>query len=43
MEIQDTCCTFVPYFKIHEGKLNEARALCDKFVEKTREEARVMF
>jgi hypothetical protein len=27
METQDTCCTFVPYFKIHEGKLNEARAL----------------
>ena len=43
METQDTCCKFVPYFKIHEGKLNEARALCDKFVEKTREEARVMF
>ena len=43
METQDTCCTFVPYFKIHEGKLNEARALCDKFVEKTREEAKVMF
>jgi hypothetical protein len=43
MESQDTCCTFVPYFKIQEGKLNEARALCDKFVEKTREEAKVMF
>ena len=43
METPDTCCTFVPYFKIHEGKLNEVKALCEKFVEKTRAEANVIF
>jgi hypothetical protein len=32
-----------PTSKFTKGKLNEARALCDKFVEKTREEAKVMF
>ena len=43
METPDTCCTLVPYFKIHAGKLNDAKALCEKFVEKTRGEAKVMF
>jgi hypothetical protein len=31
-----------PTSKFTKGKLNEARALCDKFVEKTREAAKVM-
>jgi hypothetical protein len=26
MKTPDTCRTFVPYFKIHAGKLDEARA-----------------
>ena len=43
METPDTCCTLVPYFKIHAGKLNDAKAFCEKFVEKTRGEAKVMF
>lgn len=39
---QDTCCTLVPYFKVHEGKLADFRALCDAFVEKTRSEEKVV-
>ena len=33
METPDTCRTFVPYFKIHAGKLDEARALCNTICE----------
>ena len=32
---QDTCCTLVPYFKVHAGKLGEFKALCEQFVAKT--------
>jgi len=31
----DTCCTLVPYFKVHAGKLGDFKALCDQFVAKT--------
>ena len=43
METPDSCCTLVPYFKIHPGKLEEMKALCEKFVELTRNEAKVLF
>lgn len=43
METPDNCCTLVPYFKIHEGKLEEMRRMCEQFVEKTRTEAKVLF
>lgn len=35
MTKQDTCCTLVPYFKVHAGKLGEFKALCEQFVAKT--------
>jgi|LGVD01.1.fsa_nt_gb quinol monooxygenase YgiN len=38
MATQDTCCSIVPYFKVHSGKLNAFRALCERFVDKTNEE-----
>jgi len=38
MATQDTCCTLLPYFKIHSGKVQEFKALCEKFVEKSKEE-----
>ena len=34
----DTCCTIVPYFKIAEGKVDAFKAICERFVEKTRSE-----
>jgi quinol monooxygenase YgiN len=42
MALTDPCCTLVPYFKIHEGKLDEFRALGEQFVEKTQAEAKCM-
>ena len=33
MATNDTCCTIVPYFKIHDGKLDAFRAFCERFVE----------
>ena len=38
MAKQDTCCTLVPYFKVHAGKLGAFKALCDQFVAKTASE-----
>ena len=38
MATQDTCCTIVPYFKVHDGKMDEFKAGCDAFVEKTSSE-----
>lgn len=34
----DTCCTLVPYFEIHEGKLDAFKSLGPRFIEKTRNE-----
>jgi hypothetical protein len=38
MATDDRCCTIVPYFKIHQGKQQEFRMLCEQFVEKTKGE-----
>ena len=38
MATNDKCCTIVPYFKIHSGKIREFKALCEQFVEKTMNE-----
>ena len=40
---QDTCCTLVPYFKIHEGQAELFKKGCEAFVEKTRAEPKCMF
>ena len=34
----DACCSLVPYFEVAEGKLDEFKALGDKFVARTRSE-----
>lgn len=31
----DTCCTLVPYFKVHDGQLDTFKGLCEQFVSKT--------
>ena len=43
MATSDTCCTIVPYFKVHEGKLEEFRALCERFTELTARESGVLY
>lgn len=39
---EDTCCTLVPYFEVHEGQLDAFKALGPRFVEKTRNEEAVL-
>src|SRR5215475_4529790 len=38
MATDDRCCTIVPYFDIHSGKVEQFKALCERFVEKTKTE-----
>lgn len=35
---QDRCVALYPYFKIHTGKLEQFKSLCERFVEKTKSE-----
>ena len=39
----DTCCTVVPYFKAHEGKLEELKTLCEQCVDQTSQESGVLY
>ncbi len=34
MATDDRCCTIVPYFKVHEGRMDDFRALCHQLVER---------
>ena len=43
MATQDKCCTIVPYFKVQTGKLNDFKALCDQFIEKTKAEDKCLY
>jgi quinol monooxygenase YgiN len=43
MATDDRCCTIVPYFKIHSGKLDAVRSMCEQFIEKTRKEPKCLF
>ena len=43
MALTDTCCSIVPYFKVQEDKLDEFKALTERFVEKTKTEANCMY
>jgi hypothetical protein len=43
MATTDTCCTIVPYFKIHTGKISEAKKFCEQFVEKTKSESGCLY
>ena len=38
MPTQDTCCTIVPYFKVHAGKLSQFKAVSERCVEQTKKE-----
>jgi hypothetical protein len=43
MPIQDKCCSIVPYFKVSSGNLEIFKKLCERFVEKTKEEAKCLY
>ncbi len=43
MATQDKCCTIVPYFKVHEGKSEDFKALCEQCVEKTDNEPKCLY
>lgn len=43
MATQDKCCTLVPYFQVHAGKLDAFRELCEQFVAKTSEESKCLY
>ena len=43
MATNDKCCTIVPYFKIHEGKIAEFKSMCEQFVELTSKEEACLF
>ena len=39
MATQDKSVSIAPYFKIHSGKMQEVKALCERFVEKSKTES----
>lgn len=43
MPTQDQCCSLVPYFKVHSGKLDLFKSLCEQFVEKTNQEPKCLY
>jgi quinol monooxygenase YgiN len=43
MATQDKCCTIVPYFEISSGKREAFKTLCEKFVEKTKDESKCLY
>ena len=43
MATQDRCCTIVPYFKVHDGKLAAFKGLCERFVAQSSEEPQCLY
>jgi hypothetical protein len=43
MKTNDNCCTILPYFKIHDGKIETFRRVCEQIVEKTKEEPKCLY
>ena len=43
MATQDKCCTIVPYFNVQSDKLKDFKALCERFVEKTKGETKCLY
>lgn len=43
MATTDKCCTVVPYFKAHAGKMNAFRVLCERFVERASKEGKCLY
>jgi quinol monooxygenase YgiN len=43
MATTDKCCSIVPYFKAHEGKLDQFKEMCEQFVSLTEKEEKVLY
>lgn len=43
MTIEDKCCSLVPYFQVHDGKLESFKELCLEFMEKTKQEPKCLY
>ena len=43
MTTQNKCCTLAPYFKVADGQLGAFKTLCEKLVEKTKNEAECLY
>jgi len=43
MATQDRTVTIAPYFKIQSGKIQDCKALCERFVEKSETEAGCLY
>ena len=43
MATKDKCCSIVPYFKVHDGKLEAFKTLCEQFVDKTGMEPKCLY
>lgn len=43
MSTQDTGCSIAPYFKIPEGKLDEFKSICDRFITQTKTEPKCLY
>lgn len=43
MATNDKCCSIAPYFKVHEGRMEEFRENCEAFVERTAQEPACLY
>ena len=43
MGTQDNCCSIAPYFKIHDGRIEAFKELCEKFVEAASSEPKCLY
>ncbi len=39
----DDCCSIKPYFKVHLGKLDSFKKLCERFVDQTKKEDNCLY
>ena len=43
MITEDNCCSIVPYFQVEEGKMDEFKRICDRFMERTSQEPQCLY
>ena len=43
MATEDTCCTIVPYFKLHDGQLDTFKGMCKEFVKLADTESKCLY
>lgn len=43
MSASDNCCSLGPYFRVHEGRMEEFRQNCEAFVERTASEEACLY